>query len=192
MEIKVYDFDKTIYAGDSSIDFFIFSFKKHPVAVTRIIPFFVLQVILYFFKKIEKENLKEAYFSFLKYVSNTDELIEEFWKENKGKLKSWYLEKEHGSDVIISASPQFLLEPIASSIGILKLIASVIDVRTGKFLSKNCYGKEKVERLNREIVNYRILECYSDSETDIYLFNLSQNAYFVKGDRIIRYLNTDI
>lgn len=186
MEIYVYDFDKTIYAGDSSVDFFLFILLKKPLAVLRIIPFLVRDFMLFFLKKLEKETLKGTYFSFLKYVKNEQyELIAEFWNKNEKKLKKWYMEKEHDKDVIISASPEFLLKPVASRIGVKKLIASVVDSESGKFLSKNCYGEEKVRRLNQEMGSCEILECYSDSYSDSFLFSISQKSYLVKGTRII-------
>lgn len=187
MEIKVYDFDKTIYEGDSSIDFFLFILLKRPIAIFKILPSLIFSILFFCLKKIDKERLKETYFSFLKYVDNTDELIEEFWKKNKKKLKSWYLEQEHDKDVIISASPDFLLSPMTSKIGVLKLIASTVDKKTGKFLSKNCYGEEKVKRLNREMTSYRIVECYSDSHTDRFLFYISDKPYLVKGNKLMEY-----
>ena len=47
--MDVYDFDGTIYDGDSSIDFYLFCLKKN-IKLLRYIPGQVLYAILYKFK----------------------------------------------------------------------------------------------------------------------------------------------
>ncbi len=58
--MNVYDFDKTIYAGDSSIDFTLFCYKRYPNLLKYII-YQVKGVFLYTIKKIEKTEMKECY-----------------------------------------------------------------------------------------------------------------------------------
>ena len=62
--MDVYDFDGTIYDGDSSIDFYLFCLKKY-IKLLRYIPGQVLYSILYKFKIKTKEEFKQKYFSFL-------------------------------------------------------------------------------------------------------------------------------
>ena len=47
--INVYDFDGTIYDGDSSIDFFIFCLSKN-LKCLKYIPMIIFNTILYIFK----------------------------------------------------------------------------------------------------------------------------------------------
>lgn len=185
MEIYVYDFDGTIYRGDSSVDFFLFTFQRHPFSIIRILPSLMVAFLQYFLKKIKKEQLKEIFFSFLKYIPNTMEHVEKFWQQHLRKIKKWYLEKkDHSKDVIISASPEFLLEIPSREMKIYKLIASKVDSHSGHFLSPNCYGKEKVVRLKAECPEMKIKECYSDSASDYPILKLAKFAYMVKGDEI--------
>ncbi|MFC4804985.1 haloacid dehalogenase-like hydrolase [Filifactor villosus] len=186
MEVFVYDFDGTIYDGDSSVDFFMYVFKKNPGSILKIIPLLLYSFILYFCKRISKKTLKERYFSFLKHNTQVDDLLRGFWEENFCKLKPWYLEKrDHSRDIIISASPEFLLHIPAQKIGVFKLIATKVDKETGQFLSENCYGKEKVNRLYEFFPECNVLESYSDSYSDSCLFDISHKAYLVKKGEII-------
>ena len=46
MKINLYDFDNTIYEGDSSTDFFFYCLKKYP-KIVKIIPKIFLSAIKY-------------------------------------------------------------------------------------------------------------------------------------------------
>ena len=54
--MNVYDFDKTIYNGDSTLDFYIFSIKKN-LLLLRYFPKQFSGIILYHLK-IRKKNKK--------------------------------------------------------------------------------------------------------------------------------------
>ncbi|MDE6357601.1 MAG: haloacid dehalogenase-like hydrolase, partial [Eubacteriales bacterium] len=87
-------------------------------------------------------------------------------------------------DIIISASPEFLLKPICEKLGIKYLIASKVDKKTGKYEGLNCYGAEKVIRLNKEMPNTEIREFYSDSFSDEPLAELADKSYIVLGEEL--------
>lgn len=183
MQLNLYDFDKTIYDGDSTIDFYKFCLKKTRKVLLSL-PKTVSSLVLYIFGVYSKTQFKEKFFSFLKYFDDDiNEYIEEFWDKNYKKIKPWYLSKCKNSDVIISASPEFLLLPICNRLN-TKLIASKVDKKTGTFQSENCYGEEKLKRLNSEINEYTIEEFYSDSISDKPLATLAKYSYFVKGNKI--------
>ena len=63
------------------------------------------------------------------------------------------------------------------------MIASLVDKTTGKLISKNCKGKEKVIRY-KENFNEKINEFYSDSYSDTPLAKISNKAYMVKKNKI--------
>lgn len=179
--INVYDFDKTIYNGDSTIDFYLYCLKKHP-SIILLLPKQILAFILYKLKIKEKEYFKEIFFSFLKKINNIDEQVDDFWLNNKSKIKAWYHEQKNTTDVIISASPDFLLKPICNELKVT-LIATKVDKKTGKFKSKNCYGKEKVVRYTQEI-NKKINKFYSDSLSDKPMMGLAKEKYLVNGNKL--------
>ncbi len=181
--LTVFDFDKTIYDGDSSIDIYLFELKKHMYLI-RYLPLQLWGMLMYKLRIKPKEYFKEKYFSFLKGIKDIDSEIIEFWNKNETKIKKYMLEGKKNI-VVISASPEFLLKPICEKIGVDKLIATKVESKTGDFLSNNCYGEEKVKRLAEEYDTYEIDEFYSDSKSDIYLAKLSKNSYIVKKDKIV-------
>ena len=132
MKYYLYDFDGTIYDGDSSVDFFKFCLKKDK-SIYKMLPKLVIKFLAYKSKNITDTELKEFIFSFLKNFKNVDEIVKEFWKTHESKIKSFYLEKNHDQDIIISASPEFLVIPACEKIGIKNVMASIVNKQTGKY-----------------------------------------------------------
>ena len=181
--MNVYDFDKTIYSGDSTLDFYLFCLRRHP-QVILCLPKQLGAAIRYKMRKIEKKKFKEVFYSFLTKLNNVDEDVQLFWNSHKGKVKTWYKEQQKQDDVIISASPEFLLSEISSRIGIRNLIASKVDKKTGLCLSENCYGEEKVKRFNEVFPTDVIDNFYTDSYSDLPMLQKSIKGYIVSGDCI--------
>lgn len=188
MNFYVYDFDGTIYDGDSTFDFIKFLIKKDKSIILHI-PKMLLYLIKYKLKLIPKETMKEVFFEIFNKFNNIDKLVSEFWKLNKKNIKSfWINKKSHKNDIIASASPYFLLEPIAKMYKIKDLFASPVDRNTGKYLGKNCHNVEKVKHINNKYPNCTILEMYSDDiKADKPLLDLAEKSYVVKKNKIIDY-----
>ncbi len=186
MKIIAYDFDGTIYDGDSSVDFYKYCFKKKK----SISKYWFKQLwflTLYILGIKSKTEMKTVFFCFLKDFENKESLLEEFWKKHMKKIKQWYLEKDHENDIIISASPEFLLEIPAKKLKVKDLISSVVDLKTGKFLKENCYGEEKVKRINEKYQNVEIKEMYTDSTSDLPMIEVSKHGFMVIKNTIIPY-----
>lgn len=182
--INCYDFDGTIYDGDSSVDFYKYCLKKNK-KVLLALPNQLLGCTLYAVKIIDKTKFKEKVFSFLKYIDNIDKYINDFWGINITNIKEWYLKQQKDTDLIISASPEFLLKPLEKIMN-FKVIASKVDKNTGRFLLKNCHDTEKVRRLNKEMPKTKINKFYSDSYADKPLMDLAKEAFLVKKNEIIK------
>jgi predicted mannosyl-3-phosphoglycerate phosphatase (HAD superfamily) len=183
--MNVYDFDKTIYGGDSSLDFYLFCLARN-IKVLSSIPSQLLWALFYLIKIKTKTQCKEKFFSFLYYIDNIDDMIDEFWNKEMWKIKQWYLKQKTESDVWVSASPEFLLQPVAEILRVRRVIASKVNPKTGRFNSLNCYGKEKADRFHEQFPDVAVDSVYSDSYSDAPLFNLGKNAFIVKGDKITR------
>ena len=182
-KIDVLDFDGTLYEKDSSKEIFKYCLKKNK-KIILIIPKIIIYFILNSLDLISVEKLKECFFEFLNCINDIDKYIEDFWKNNKKYIRTNLLKKCKNEVVIISASPKFLLEPICKELSIKYLIATDIDKNTDKFKSLNCKGKEKINRLNKEIKEYKICDFYSDSYSDEPLASKAENAYFIQKDKI--------
>lgn len=181
--MNVYDFDKTIYDGDSTVHFWLFCSRRHPGVFVRCLPRLVTGAVLYAFGRIPKEDWKERFFSFLNYLPSNETMVSSFWEIHFAKIKKWYLDQKQDSDVIISASPVFLLEPVSKRLGV-SLIATEVDPRTGRFSGRNCSGGEKVMRFRQVYPDARIDEFYSDSKKDLPMAGLAAQAFFVRGNEI--------
>lgn len=181
--MNAYDFDKTIYDGDSTADFYIYSLKKHK-KIFFLTPSLICAFIkFYIFKRGTKTMFKEKMYRFLNYCKiDTD--VADFWDKHQHKIKDFYLKQQRTDDVIISASPEFLLEPICKRLNINHLIASKVDNKSGKYSGINCHGKEKVRRFYEVFENGEIEEFYSDSYSDTPLAELADKAFIVNKNEI--------
>ncbi|MBR1847940.1 MAG: HAD-IB family phosphatase [Lachnospiraceae bacterium] len=182
--MNIYDFDKTIYRGDSSIDFFLYCLKRRP-RIIKYLPKQVLYTFLYALKKVSIEEYKSTFFSFLNALDNTDKYVDAFWQKNREKIKPWYLSQKLSSDLIISASPYFLLEPICRQLNVDTVIATDMNKHNAEINGKNCKGKEKVNRLFANYPNAEIESFYSDSTSDAPLAKLAKHAFIVQNNEII-------
>lgn len=186
MKAFVFDFDKTIYDGDSSLDFFLYCLKIKPILIV-LIPYMIFSIILYKLKLINKTKMKEKLFKFVTFFNDIDDIIKSFWQEHDNKIKKFYKNRDCDKDIIISASPEFLLKPMLTKYQVKDVIATRMDKQTGKITGVNCYGTEKVKRFYKKYKDYDILEMYSDSYSDAPLLDLAKKSYIVKGDKFIEY-----
>jgi phosphoserine phosphatase/putative flippase GtrA len=181
--MDVYDFDHTIYRGDSSFDFFIFILRKKPY-LAALLPVQLWGIMLYLFHLITKETMKSYFFMFVRFIS-VEAMTIRFWEKHIGKIKLWYLRQKQNTDVIISASPKFLLAPVVRDYLHCTLIASEIDPKTGAYNGKNCWGDEKARRFKDIYPNAKIDRFYSDSYSDAPLAGIAHQSFMVKGDDIV-------
>lgn len=179
--MNVYDFDDTIYRGDSTVDFFKWCIKKNPLISLRLLKGGAAFCV-YKTKHCSKTYFKEKLYRILQSIPDIDSFVEEFWNHHIKNIKQWYLENKKADDVIISASPEFLLAPVCNRLGIT-LLASQVDKDTGFYYGINCYGAEKVRRF-RENFNEQIDNFYSDSLSDEPLAKIATKAYIVDGDTL--------
>ena len=122
-------------------------------------------------------------YKFLRYC-DIEKDVSDFWDINETNIKKYYLAQKKEDDVIVSASSEFLLEPICHRLGIKNLIASRVDPKTCKYIGKNCHGKEKVRRFREKFGDVEIENFYSDSHSDDPMAEIAVNAYMIKGESI--------
>lgn len=180
-----YDFDNTIFKGDSYNRFYFFVLARN-IYLVLIMP---IQFLGYFgFYYINKHISKTFFNMFLLFVplKRKYKMIDEFWKKNSDRIKEFYLKQKKTDDLIISASPLFLLKPIFDTLGITNYITSNTNINTGIFDGHYCYGKYKVIEFKKRYPNTILESFYSDSSSDIPMMNQSKVGYFVKGEKIIK------
>ena len=64
--MRVFDFDNTVYNGESALDFFIYYLKKFPLQVAKYIPEFARGVIKYKRGSLSIDEALQSYSSIFK------------------------------------------------------------------------------------------------------------------------------
>ena len=181
--MNVFDFDKTIYDGDSTVDFCLYLMGRYPAVIGDFISNLGV-VIRYKAGKITKTQMKESLYKCLRRVPDMEKELARFWDRHMKNVEKWYLDIQREDDVIISASPEFLLAPICAELGVECMMATRVDKKTGLFDGENCHGKQKVTRFYEQYPNAEIDNFYSDMYCDTPLALISKQAFIVKGEKL--------
>ncbi|MDD5792598.1 MAG: HAD-IB family phosphatase [Erysipelotrichaceae bacterium] len=179
--MNVYDFDGTIFEGDSTVKFMCYLYKKR--LSLKYLFKSAAYGLGYLLKIVNLEKMKEAFFSYWSEFDNIEELVEDYWDQNEKGIKDFYKKQMKDDDLIISASPDLIIGPICKRLNVAYM-ASPNDHKTGKFHGHNCVGEEKVRRFHEAYPDGIIEEFYSDSFNDTPLAKIAKKAYMVKGLKI--------
>lgn len=186
--MNVYDFDKTIFYPDSSYAFFCFCLKHYPAAFLRTAPQVIGYSLLYAVGAVRTKTLKEQLFSFLRYLPEPREAVEAFWRGSFAGIGEWYLTQKKEDDLIITASPEFLVGVAAERLGV-RLIGTRMDIQSGRISGENCHDDEKVNRFREAYPDGEIDEFYSDSLSDTPLAMIAKRAFLVKKGKLSAWPN---
>ena len=122
--------------------------------------------------------MQRKFFSYLTLIDDFDKQIERYWNKNEKKIASWYLAQRRPDDLIISASPNCVIDPIAKRLGV-RYMATDFDREYGVFLNKMKYAKEKARYIIDQ--GFPMIEnFYSDSLADTPLALCAEKAHLVK------------
>lgn len=179
--MNVYDWDNTIYRGDSTCDFVLWLYVHRPATLLSVFRTAACG-LLYGMHVMSKLTFKQNLYHMFVFVKDMDQTADEFVNTHMDHVKKWYLEQKREDDMVISASPEFTIQRFCHQLGIKDVMASVVDPRTGKYTGLNCHGAEKVRRFKEKASSCVIEEFYSDSFSDTPLAELAQKAYLVKGN----------
>jgi len=191
MVIAAFDFDGTIIKRDSLPLFILFaaSFQQLLLGSIRMSPFLLLLKLKLIPNARAKERLLGIFFAGLhlnefnllseRFISRIEKMVNPLALE---KIK-WHQQMQH-EVVIISASAENWIRPWAKKNGIDIVLATRLqvtdDLVTGKLLSENCLGTEKVNRLLDKYPRREdyILYAYGDSNGDKELLELADHAFY--------------
>ena len=182
--MNVFDFDKTIFHGDSTAKFYKYCLVKYPKTLKHLPSMVYAFARYYIFRKGTKTQCKEIFYRFLREIPDVDAAVEDFWCKNFCGIFDWYNKIHDSSDIVISASPEFLLRGVCQKLGVAKMMASPVDSKTGKYYGENCHGEEKVRRFYEYLPDGKIDEFYSDSISDLPLAKIADKAFVItpKGE----------
>lgn len=181
--MNVFDFDGTIYDGDSTRDFFAFCLKKYPQTWLSL-PRTGICAVGFALRLLPKTRFKQNFYRFLRGVPDIEKAVEQFWQEHMRNIQAWYWKVRAEGDLVISASPEFLLEIPCRQLGILPPIASRVDAKTGVYTGTNCHGREKVRRFHEQFGQASVEKFYSDSKSDSPMAELAEQAFFIQKGQV--------
>lgn len=179
--MNVYDWDNTIYRGDSTFGMVMYAYGHRPLTLLSL-PRTAVCGLLYGLHLMKKLTFKQNLYHMFVFIRDMDRFVDEYTSSHLDHVKKWYLEQQKEDDVVISASPEFLIKSFCAKIGIHHVMASVVDPKTGKYSGLNCHGEEKVRRYREVYGDAPIDSFYSDSRSDAPLAGLAAHAYLVHGD----------
>ena len=186
MKLNVYDFDNTIYDGETLVDYILY-YVRHDPKIWKYIPKLLIIAFKDRFHLFTFEEALHAYASFLEgyYVTldNPAENVADFWDKNERKIKPWYADVQKESDIIVSGTLDFILEEIAGRVGFRHYLGSSIDSKTGKF-KRLCFLENKVTLFREQFPEAEIENFYTDSMNDKAMMDIAEHVFLVKKDSI--------
>lgn len=183
--MRVFDFDNTIYDGESPYDFYLFSLKYNP-KVVRFVPPLAYYGMRYSKEKCTLEELEHAMAKYLKAYLNSfddiDGMVSAFWDAHMHKIKHWY--HPQPGDVIMTGSFDYTMNEIQRRLGIKTMLCSTVNRDTLELEHLN-FGTNKV-KVFREMFGPDVVpdEFYSDNMIDLPMMKLARRAYLVHGNHI--------
>lgn len=185
--MNVYDFDNTIYDGESGVDLFLYFLKRDP-GLLKHLPWAINLIIDYERAKMPLQEILDKHAGVVEQygrekIGDLHELAVDFWDKNSRKIKSFYFQQREEDDLIISACLDFILQEICERMNIRNYIGSEVDAENKKLISF-CYRENKVKAFEARYPGQRIDNLYTDSYNDKPLMDISDNVYLVKGKKV--------
>ncbi len=188
--MNVFDFDNTIYNGESAVDY-AFYMIRHNKKIIRFIPTILLSLAGYKLCLLSKEKLEsiinKVFDGVMDGKVSFKDFVEPFWESHSNKLNSTILKRIKPGDVIISAGPVFLLEGITEIIKTDKIVGSELDFDKRRITWFN-FGDNKVKRYRQLYGDNTVDAFYTDSYYDKDMMMISRDVYIVKRGRIVKHL----
>ena len=186
--MNVYDFDNTLYKGESTVDFAFFMMQHNPKIYTWI-PTIFWNLLMYKLCLTEKEQMQRILNEFLKVLIQDDyditEMAQAFWRKNENRLNMALIRRIRPEDVILTASPDFMMNVIGKRLGTGHILCSKVDIPTKTILYLN-YGTNKVRYFRRLYHDTPVSRFFTDSYNDQAMMDLAQRVYLVSNGRVKR------
>lgn len=184
--MRAFDFDNTIYKGESVFHFYLFSIKYN-FSVIKYIPIVLYNLVKYKLGKTTMEDLQQAVKKYandyLNSFDNKEKMIIDFWDAHIKNIKSWYQPRE--DDIIITASFNLIMDELCKRMGVKTCICSVVNPDTLAVEYLN-FRDNKSKTFLRLYKNSRIDEFYTDNMVDKPMIDIAERAFLVKGNKIKR------
>lgn len=184
--VDIYDFDKTAIPYDSALHYWYWSMLHCPWTLV-LLPFQLFWGFLMVTKILPVPKFKKIAFNFVRLV-NTEKTVKKYWDKHEKDIYDFFKPENRDPSrktVLISASPDFLIEEIARRMKIDYCIASPHSKDNGHLLGKVCRKEEKVRRLNEILPNVEVENVFSDSlDHDRHIFALGKHCYLANKGKL--------
>jgi len=185
--MNVYDFDNTIYDGESGIHMFWEYLKRRP-ALARHAPVIARSMVDYKANKVQLDDVLERVGTIL--ASCMEEAAGDlaadakvFWDKYERRIRPFYYKLHRPDDLIISAGPEQSLREICGRLGVARYIGTVINEAT-RSLDFICFRENKVKAFREQYPNATIENFYTDSMNDKPLMDIAQHVFMIKKGKI--------
>ena len=188
MQIDVYDFDGTLYDGDSTADFILFCLRRHPALLSSLAPV-AWQALRALSGRGSLTQMKSALFSRMARRVDLDAEAALFWQDERTrrKLGAWFERTPRDLPIVIaSASPEFELRHAAALLGDITLIGTRC-AADGSLVGLNCKGEEKLRRIREAVGDFAVRAMYTDdAKADAPLLAAAEERYLVTHGEVRR------
>lgn len=186
--MKVFDFDNTLYRGESSLDFSLYMIRTHK-KILLYLPVIMANTISYKLCLVDKDKLGAEISKYMKLIIRDKHeirrLVKTFWQTHADRLDTDMLRRVKPNDLIITAGPDFLLDGIRDRLGTQNIISSEVDLDRIEILHFN-FKDNKVSRFRELYGDAKIDAFYTDSYNDRALMEISEKVFLVKKGKIKR------
>lgn len=191
--VAAFDFDGTLTFGDSLLPFLLFSkgYCKTALNLLLISPHLLAYLIKIKSRQETKERVLKTFFKDVP-LERMEHLGNEFAEHHLHKILipnalnrlRWHQRQGHRC-ILISANLEVYLKPWGEQNGFQAVLASRLKTDgqgrvTGELIGKNCWGEEKVRRLEEFIGSKDEYELYAygDSRGDRELLALADHPFY--------------
>lgn len=191
MALALFDFDLTITSRDSFADFikYMMGPARFYLGVVCLIPVVIL-FLMGFIRASRTKELMSMFFFHGKPAAWFAEVASRYSRERlpeivrKTALERLAWHKERGDTiVVVTGSMDVWLRGWCASQGV-DLIATRLEVKdgriTGRFVGRNCSGREKVRRIKEhyDLAGYDYIYAYGDNGADRAMLAIADEAYY--------------
>ena len=194
----LYDFDGTITRKDTTILLLVALLKLRPWRFFGLIWLLLRMIVAS--DSVSKQGHKNKAIGYL-IKDLSDMRLSGALKDFRNKVKFLYRPSVVASIgqaiqdgctvVIVTASPSFAISDCVSDLPVIVLgteFEKKENIYTGLLKSENCYGQEKVNRINEWATSNKITlsvqSAWSDHFSDLHMLSLSAKRYWIGGDQL--------
>ncbi len=188
-KVLFFDFDGTITTHDTLIEFIRYScgLVRFIIGFLLYSPMLVLMKLRLYPNWKAKQLMFSHFFGGMK-IDKFDDLCRNFASECRYLLRPEAIKEietamtENIKVFVVSASIDNWVQPFFDFVKVLGTKIEVKDgVVTGRFISSNCYGREKVRRIEQMLTQPRshyYIVAYGDSRGDKEMLEYADEAHF--------------